>query len=407
MNSRRILHVNRICYLDDSNGAAVSSRALLEVLQWQGFTVEALTGSIIEVGEELNPASWLESRGFAPSKRDFGYSATVDARGVVEDNNVDHRVVNGVSATILLGHPGRPGDPSDDECRDFLAWLDRTLDLFRPDVVVNFGGDRLSNAIRATVRRAGIAVVFPLHNLSYDVRWPFDDVAAALVPSRFAADHYRRTIGLECAVIPNPVEFGRARATDHHPRYLTFVNPSPEKGVFVFARIADELARTRPDIPFLVVEARGSERTLAECGLNLARNGNISLMTHTSDPRQFWGVTKLCLMPSLCMESQGLVAVEAMINGIPVIGSDRGALPETLGNGGIALPLPDRLTPLTRELPTASQVTPWIKAIIDLWEDPSWLAERSHRAKREADRWAPEVLGPQYAQLFANVRPLA
>ena len=36
-----------------------------------------------------------------------------------------------------------------------------------------------------------------------------------------------------------------------------FVNPQPTKGLFVFARIAEQLQRRRPDIPILVVESRG------------------------------------------------------------------------------------------------------------------------------------------------------
>ena len=47
------------------------------------------------------------------------------------------------------------------------------------------------------------------------------------------------------------------------PLYLTFVNPHPVKGLFVFARIAEQIARRRPEIPILVVDsrARGSART--------------------------------------------------------------------------------------------------------------------------------------------------
>ncbi len=62
---------------------------------------------------------------------------------------------------------------------------------------------------------------------------------------------------------------------------------------------------------------------------------NIQIMPNTTDPRRFWRLTKLLLMPSLWWESQGLVAVEAMINGIPVVGSDRGPIRETLGDGGV------------------------------------------------------------------------
>ena len=54
-------------------------------------------------------------------------------------------------------------------------------------------------------------------------------------------------------------------------------------------------------------------------------------------------------MPSLWWENQPLVAIEAMINGIPVIGSDRGGIPETLGEAGFCLPLPERLTPATQD----------------------------------------------------------
>jgi glycosyltransferase involved in cell wall biosynthesis len=183
------------------------------------------------------------------------------------------------------------------------------------------------------------------------------------------------------------------------------VNPSYEKGVFAFARIADELGRRRPDIPLLVVESRGTERTLADCGLDLRRHGTVHLMAHTPDPRHFWSVTRICLMPSLAAETQGLAAVEAMANGIPVIASDRGALPETLGDAGIILPLPEHLTPTTRFLPTTEEVGPWVEAIIRLWDDGAAYREQCRRARSEARRWAPEVLEPQHIRFFNEVRP--
>ena len=47
---------------------------------------------------------------------------------------------------------------------------------------------------------------------------------------------------------------------------MTFVNPLPEKGVYPFVRIAQELGRRRPDIPLLVVESRGTREMLAAWG---------------------------------------------------------------------------------------------------------------------------------------------
>ncbi|MGC8641926.1 MAG: glycosyltransferase family 4 protein, partial [Isosphaeraceae bacterium] len=157
----------------------------------------------------------------------------------------------------------------------------------------------------------------------------------------------------------------------------------------------------------LVVEGRGWEKTLVDCGLDLRVHGNVSLMSHTSDPRQFWEVTKLCLMPSLWWENQPLVTVEAMLNGIPIIGSDRGGIPETLGKSGVVLPLPDRLTPATRFLPTPEEIAPWVEAVIRLWDDQRYYDEHRRLAAAESHRWAPEVLEPRYARLFNDVRPAA
>src|SRR5262245_43428279 len=196
------------------------------------------------------------------------------------------------------------------------------------------------------------------------------DVDAVLVPSRFAAEHYRETLGLECTVLPNLIDWERARAPERRPTYVVFVNPTVEKGVAVFARIADELGRRRPDIPFLVVEGKGTEADVAACGLELRAHGNVFFHEHTHDPRRFWRHARIVLLPSLFLENQPLVAIEAMINGVPVVGSDRGGVPETLGKAGSVLPIPERLTPLSSDLPTADEVAPWMEAIVRLWDSP-------------------------------------
>ncbi len=166
----------------------------------------------------------------------------------------------------------------------------------------------------------------------------------------------------------------------------------------------DELGRRRPDIPLLVVESRGTREHLAACGLDLAAAANIQIMPHTTDPRQFWALTKILLLPSLWWENQPLVAIEAMVNGIPVVGSNRGGIPETLGESGLTLPLPDRLTQVSRIVPTADEVEPWIEAIVRLWDDRRFYDEQGTRSLNEARRWHPDRLRPLYAEFFGNVR---
>jgi glycosyltransferase involved in cell wall biosynthesis len=311
----------------------------------------------------------------------------------------------GVPITLHRSPTTKLHDPDDGECHEFLRLYDDILSRFRPDVLATYGGNRMICEALARARSRGIATMFSLHNFSYHSMLPFTNVDAVRVPSQYAADHYRRTLGLRCTVLPNLFDYERVFVEKLDPRFVTLVNPSIEKGVYVFAKIADELGRRRPDIPLLAVEARGTEETLADCGLDLRVHGNVHLMSHTFEPRMFWQVSRICLVPSLWRETLGRVAVEAMINGIPVIASDRGALPETLGQAGIILPLPERLTPSTRFLPTVAEVEPWVEAIIRLWDDASFYEDHRHKALAEARRWAPDVLEPRYVQFFNGLRP--
>lgn len=397
---RRVLSINRSFYFDDSNGAAVANRSLLRSLARLGFRVEALSGAVVDTGVRADPADLLARRSlrFEVAGRVTWF---VGAAGIQGPDPPHLRLVSdGVGLTIHHRPTGPIRATDIAEAGEFLSLVDLHLERFRPDVLLTYGGDPLTCEVLARARRRDVTTVFALHNFDYRDRSTFVDVDRVTVPSRFAADHYERTLGLDCTVLPGVVEPDRVLTERHDPKHLTFVNPLPEKGVYAVARIADELGRRRPDIPILVVESRGTESTLNGCGIDLRQHGNLSVMPQTPDPRDFWCRTRVCLMPSLWWESQGLVAVEAMTNGIPIIASDRGALPETLGEAGIVLPLPDRLTPATRLLPTAEEVAPWVEAVIRLWDDPGYYAEHGRRVRSESRRWTAEMLEPLFERFF-------
>jgi len=369
----------------------VSGRALMRGLARLGHPVGVLCGTAIDAGPVEDPADFLAARGLPYAAGRAGEPPCLTL------------VDGGVPVTIYRRHLGPLRAPDRAEVHDFGRLLGAALARLRPDVLVTYGGDPLTLGVLAEARRMGIATAFLLHNFAYHDRGLFADVDAVVVPSRYSADHYRAALGLECVVLLNLIDLERVRVGDHQPKYLTFVNPSPEKGVYAFARVADELGRRRPDIPVLVVESRGTERTLAACGLDLVRHGTVRLLSQTSDPRRFWRVTKVLAMPSLFRESQGMAAVEAMANGIPVVASDRGALPETLGAAGVVLSLPERLTPATAAVPTADEVSHWIDALTRFWDDPGSYREHRRRAFAEARRWAADVLGPQYTRFFSGL----
>ena len=383
----RVMFASYHCYLDPTSGAALCVRDLLELLAARGWPCTVFCGPRLDTG----------ARPIEELLRD--HQQPFDVRRAPGDGAVAvyHYERHGVPATIYQHGQSDPGpDPTRAEGLPFLALFERALDHFQPDVLLTYGGHWLAQEIIAAARRRDIPVVFWLHNFAYHHRQPFAQASAVLVPSCFARDHYRERLGLECFAIPGPWNWERVRCPQRDGRYVTFVNPHPAKGLFLFARLADELHRVRPDIPLLIVEGRGKADWLGHCGLDLTGLRNLFFMKNTPDPRDFYAVSRLVLMPSLWWESFPRVAVEAMINGIPVLGSRRGGLPETLAEAGFLFDVPTQYTPESREVPTPKDVALWVDAIIRLWDDPVFLLEESRKAAAAAEAWRPEVLAGRF-----------
>jgi glycosyltransferase involved in cell wall biosynthesis len=393
--ANKILFASVHSILDFSNGASVATMDVLQGLTARGFECQAFCTAKLDLQTEVSFEKMI-----GDLHEPFEVRPSVCG---TDQAPILYTRRGRVPITFIRQSSTRHVTQSREEVQTVLRFFAKFLDVFRPDVLFTYGGDPITQGMIAVARHRRIPVVFAIHNFGYtDIRH-FSNVDYCFVPSEFARAHYRDKLGLDCRVLPNPVDWERVRVDDREPRYLTFVNPALYKGAYPFVRIAQELGRRRPDIPLLVVESRATKQTLGECGLRPSDHPNIQIMPVTTDPRWFWRLTKILLMPSLWWESQGLVAVEAMINGIPVVASDRGALPETLGDGGIALSLPDRLTPTSQILPTAEEVEPWVGAIIRLWDDPAWYREQSNRGKNEAERWHPDRLRPLYAEFFGAV----
>ena len=78
-------------------------------------------------------------------------------------------------------------------------------------------------------------------------------------------------------------------------------------------------------------------------------------------------------MPSQLEETWGRVATEAQVSAIPVIASQIGGLPESVGPGGILLP------------PSAS-ADDWANAIKKLWDNNDEYDRLSQRAAAHSKR---------------------
>ncbi|MBI2750243.1 MAG: glycosyltransferase [Burkholderiales bacterium] len=154
-----------------------------------------------------------------------------------------------------------------------------------------------------------------------------------LANSDFTAQRWRALCGLDCVVTPPLVLPERYFVPERGDRVL-FVNPTQIKGV----EIMFALAAACPDIPFLVAESWGLNPNWRAHCLQRARSlPNVEWTPPTRDMRTVYARARTLLMPSLWEEAYGRTVVEAQINGIPVVASNRGALPESVGAGGLLL----------------------------------------------------------------------
>lgn len=105
-------------------------------------------------------------------------------------------------------------------------------------------------------------------------------------------------------------------------------------------------------------------------------------------------------------EPFGRVAAEAMINGIPALVSDRGALPETVGDGGIVLPVPAWTEASSRRIPDPDEVRPWFEAVTRLWDDSEEYQRIADAARKGArERYNETDLRRRHAAFFTAPPP--
>lgn len=392
----RVLFASYHCHYDPASGAALCTRDLFDLLTARGWACAVVTGPQLD-----DPAA-------APIGAVLGAGPGADrVAGRCGDLTftVFDAAPDGYPVTVFAPDPPAvhraPGPAETAAFHDVVA---KVAADFKPDVVLTYGGDPASRAALVAARAAGAAAVFWLHNRAYTDAAMFRAFDAVVVPSADARDDYRDRLGLNSVVLPGPWAWDRFRCDPAGAPHVTFVNPEPAKGVFWFARLADVLGRARPDIPFLVVEGRGRAGWLDRSGVDLRGVVSVRTMPNTPDPRRFYRMSKVVLMPSLWLEGLPRVAVEAMANGIPVVGSGRGGLAEVLAAGGVRADIPAAFTADTRVPPPAEAVGEWAAAVVRLWDDPAAYARASAAARAAAvKQWHPDVVLPEWEAFLVDI----
>ncbi|HVR07010.1 MAG TPA: amino acid adenylation domain-containing protein, partial [Thermoanaerobaculia bacterium] len=209
----------------------------------------------------------------------------------------------------------------------------------------------------------------------------FGRVAGILTVSEYVRSYIRRWGSFDSTVLPFPV-YGEPPypcAGDFTRGAVTLVNASELKGLSIFRA----LAAAFPAVAFTAVASWGTGSAEREA---MAALPNVTVREPRPNIDEILADTRVLLMPSLWGEAFGVIAVEAMLRGIPVLASDLGGIPEAKLGVDHLLPVTPiaeyrRSSPFARPQPVIppQDVRPWRQALARV------LGDRAHYEQLSAD----------------------
>jgi glycosyltransferase involved in cell wall biosynthesis len=407
----RFLLINNHCISDSIAGVTQSLRTIVEWLADAGHRCHVLTTARFESAVTFSIEQHLEQLGVAIPPTT---SATGKRRGTkmrAPNRPVVEYAVKQVPVTLLLTRHNDETRPDRNEARQYLALLDRLLTEQQPDVLIAANGHPMIFEAMRDARRRGITTAFAVRGFGYDKPTYFADVNHVFTCSRFLTGAYRDRLGLVSTPLEPPLDWTTVVAPTESRAFVTFVNPAPHKGLFLFARLADMLGSRRPDIPILVVQSGQSGGSLNNIpGLDFSRYPQIMAAPPVQAPRDYFALTRILLVPSIWEEPFGRVAAEAMVNGIPPIVSDRGALPDVIGGdaanggGGLVRAIPEWMTATGARLPSEHDVAAWFDGVCALWDDRTLYDAVSARGRAIAgERYSETVSRDRHVRYFTSL----
>ena len=417
----RFLLVNNHCISDPTAGVTHSLRTMVEWLADAGHACQVLTTARFESPVTFTIEDHLRGRAVAlPPIPARGRRAKQRGKKPrVADRPVVRYAVGTVPVTLLLTRHNDESRPDRAEATQFLSLLDQLLHDFAPDQLIACNGHPMILDAMQQARSRGITTAFAVRGFGYYEARYFKDVDHAFTCSQYLTDLYREQVGLISTPLEPPIDWSIVVAPTESRAFVTFVNPAPHKGLLLFARLADMLGSRRPDIPVLVVQSGESGGALNGIpGIDFSRYPQIMAAPPVPTPADYFALTRILLVPSVWPEPFGRVAAEAMINGIPPLVGDRGALPHVVGGdfanggGGRVLPIPEWMTHESTRLPSEQEVEPWYEAVCALWDDPALYQAMAARARHLAEeRYSEDLSRRQHVEYFTSLkagrRPIA
>jgi len=273
---------------------------------------------------------------------------------------------------------------------------------FQPDWVLVSSEDLSHALLRQAHQSAPGRVVYLAHTPQFfpfgAASWNPDRQAAALVTQsaglvtigQHMAAYVERALSRPVAVIHPPI-YGAGPFPDFASfgeGLITMLNPCAVKGISIFLEVAARL----PEYRFGVVPGWG---TTADDRRALQRLPNLEFLPNARRIDDLLARTRLLLMPSLWYEGFGLIAMEAMLRGLPVVASDSGGLQEAKRGTGYLIPVEtiDRYEPqfdehaMPKPVVPRNDPAPWVAAVRELLTDAAAYARESAASHEASARF--------------------
>jgi glycosyltransferase involved in cell wall biosynthesis len=289
---------------------------------------------------------------------------------------------------------------------------------FAPDWALVSSEDLSHVLLREAHRVAPDRLVYLAHTPQFfpfgSESWNPDPRAAEIVKRARAvvaigehmAGYIEAALGLRPHVIHPPI-YGAGpwpNLASFNTGFALMINPCEVKGIGVFL----DLAMRFPDRQFAALAGWG---TTSRDRASLARLPNVKVLEAVPDIEDVLRHARLLLMPSLWYEGFGLIVMEAMLRGLPVIASDSGGLVEAKRGTGFIIPV----QPVERYLPEFDEnhmpkpvnalqsIEPWAEALDALDKDRSLYGEESRRSREAALRFVSGLRAGAFEEMLISL----
>ncbi|MBX7201002.1 MAG: glycosyltransferase family 4 protein [Rhodospirillaceae bacterium] len=370
----KILFFSPHTLADSSSGAAQSIANLLGELARLGHTCVAATGSVLDAKNDLfNKVLAAEPVTTFTLPQ---VNLAVPVRKVI---------MHGVVHLIATFKSGNTADVMSTEEVALYRLFTDSFQQLEPDVVLTYGGFISNYCAGLYAMSRGRKSVLYVASDTYSQSGNFTHANMIVTVSEAMSRLMDGVTALPRLVLPPFFDKAAVIAKERKPEYITLLNPLPAKGLMLAGALAVESARLGRPYKFLFVEGRGTRETMRALCPEVLALPNVGVAENTSDVKLIYQRSSLILFPSLWFETAGKVILEANANGIPVLASNIGGIPEMLGGAGYLFDPPQVCRDKWDARPPADYVAKWLEVIDRLYNEPAEMADAVKRAK-EADK---------------------